>query len=83
MTSSSDNEFQRRRLFVYGLPAKVSASQLKSLLSLDDNDGSCVCSVHLSRHGFAFLTFEEDEGVARALNNNGAIFQGQPITVSQ
>ena len=76
MTSSSDNEFQRRRLLVYGLPHKCSSSQLKNLFAPDQ-----CSSIHLSRHGFAFLTFEEDEGVARALTKNGTAFQGQNITV--
>ncbi len=77
MASSSDSEFQLRRLFVHGVPPKTPPSALAAFFGAY----GAVAHVHNSKHGYAFITFEEEEAASRALAANGDTFQGKTLSV--
>ncbi len=77
MTSSSDNEFQRRRLFVHGIPPKSSNASIATFFA----SFGPVTAVHNSKHGYAFVTFEEEDAAIKALGANGDVFQGKVLSV--
>ena len=77
MTSSSDNEFQRRRIFVHGVAPRCAGPALAAFFS----SFGAVVSAHNSKHGYAFVTFEEEEAAVKALGANGETFQGKVLSV--
>jgi len=77
MTSSSDGEYQRRRLFVHGVPQKCSHGSIATFFATFGQ----VSAVHNSKHGYAFVTFEEEEAADKALAANGALFHGRILSV--
>lgn len=77
MTSSSDNEFQRRRIFVHGVPPKSTNGAIAAYFGTF----GVVTSVHNSKHGYAFVTFEEEEAAIKALGANGEEFEGRTLSV--
>ena len=70
MTSSSDTEFHRRRIFVDGLPAKVTTSEVRSIFE----PFGTVNFVHLSKNR-GFVTFEDEDSVVKALDLHGQSYK--------
>ena len=70
MTSSSDTEFHRRRIFVDGLPAKVTTAEVRSIFE----PYGTVNFVHLSKNR-GFVTFEDEESVVKALEMHGQSYK--------
>ena len=74
MTSSSDTEFQRRRLFVSGLPtaSDLKATEVKAVFE----ELGPVTHLHLAKgKGHAFVTFEDEDAAGLAIR--------QPIHVRE
>ena len=70
MTSSSDTEFHRRRIFVDGLPAKVTNNEVRSIFE----PFGTVNFVHLSKNR-GFVTFEDEDSVVKALDLHGQSYK--------
>ena len=77
MTSSSDNDITRRRLFVHGVSPKCANAALSAFFA----SYGTVTAVHNSKHGYAFVTFEEEDEAVKALGANGEAFQGKGLSV--
>ena len=71
MTSGSDTEFHRRRVYVEGLPSKISSSEVRSIFE----PYGTVTFVHLARAGNGFVTFEDEEAANRALDLHGTKYR--------
>lgn len=80
MTSGSDTEFHRRRIYVDGLPPKISSSEVRSIFE----PCGTVNYVHLARAGSnGFVTFEEEDAALRALDMHGSTFRDDFILTVQ
>jgi hypothetical protein len=77
MTSSSDTEFSKRRIYVDGLPHKCTNAEVRSIFA----PYGPVAFVHLNRNGYGFVTFEEEEVAATALSAHGTFFKQCRLTV--
>ena len=71
MTSSSDTEFSKRRIYIDGLPIKSSSTEVRALFS----PFGAVTYVHLARAGHGFVTFEDEEAAFKALNLHGSEYK--------
>ena len=71
MTSSSDTEFSKRRIYIDGLPIKSSSAEVRALFS----PFGAVTYVHLARAGHGFVTFEDEEAAFKALNLHGSEYK--------
>ena len=71
MTSGSDTEFHRRRVYVEGLPPKISSVEVRSIFE----PYGIVTFVHLARAGNGFVTFEDEDAANRALDLHGTQYR--------
>ena len=76
-TSGTDTEFTRRRIYVAGLPVKISQSEVRQIFQ----PFGIVTFVHLSRSGHGFVTFEDEDAAQNALNLHGTNYKEGILTV--
>ena len=77
MTSGSDTEFHRRRVYVEGLPPKINSVEVRSIFE----PFGTVTFVHLARAGNGFVTFEDEEAAHRALDLHGTQYRDCSLIV--